>query len=121
MGTRSNIGIEWENGDIFFVYCHWDGYPLHNGRILLEHYTTKEDIAELISLGDLSILGVNLDKTKDYHTWRGEELRLRKTASREEVCQEEYAYIYCVAEGRWYSKGHGYDWTPLDTVMEECG
>ena len=28
-----------EIGDQFIgIYCHWDGYPSHNGAILLHHY-----------------------------------------------------------------------------------
>lgn len=119
MGTRSNIGIEWENGDIFYIYCHWDGYPSNNGEILFNHYTSKEDVTELISLGDISFLATDLEGTNDYHTWRGEELKLRKTSSREQVYQEEYAYVFSVKENKWYSKGHGYDWTPLDKVLEK--
>ena len=37
MGTRSFIAQR--VGDEYVgVYCHWDGYLEHNGRILLEHY-----------------------------------------------------------------------------------
>ena len=39
MATRSNTGIENENGRVSAIYCHWDGYPEHNGRILKEHYS----------------------------------------------------------------------------------
>jgi len=45
-----------EDGSITSVYCHWDGYPSHNGVILLENYQEPEKIKMLISLGDLSSL-----------------------------------------------------------------
>lgn len=45
-----------EDGSITSVYCHWDGYPSHNGVILLENYQDPEKIKMLISLGDLSSL-----------------------------------------------------------------
>ena len=45
-----------EDGSITSVYCHWDGYPSHNGVILLENYQDPERIKMLISLGDLSSL-----------------------------------------------------------------
>ena len=37
MGTRSRIGVM--HGDkVKSIYCHWDGYLEHNGRILAESY-----------------------------------------------------------------------------------
>jgi hypothetical protein len=60
MATRSRIGIVKENGTIESIYCHWDGYPSHNGRILLENYTDRSKVLELIGLGDLSSLGENV-------------------------------------------------------------
>lgn len=57
MATRSRIGIVKEDGTIESIYCHWDGYPSHNGRILLENYTDRGKVSELIGLGDLSSLG----------------------------------------------------------------
>lgn len=56
MGTRSTISIENEDGTVTGVYCHWDGYISHNGRILLEHYNTDDLAQELIQGGDISSL-----------------------------------------------------------------
>lgn len=54
MGTRSRIGVM--HGDLVkSVYCHWDGYLAHNGKILQEYYTSAQ-ANELVSLGDLSSL-----------------------------------------------------------------
>lgn len=50
MSTRSTIGIK-ENGIIRSIYCHWDGYPENNGKILYEHYNSKEKVEELLRLG----------------------------------------------------------------------
>ena len=54
MATRSAIGIM--HGDkVKAVYCHWDGYLSHNGRILQDHYdSTKANF--LVALGDISSL-----------------------------------------------------------------
>lgn len=38
------------------VYCHWDGYPEHNGRILVQHYQNREDVKQLIDGGSMSSL-----------------------------------------------------------------
>lgn len=56
MATRSRIGMVNEDGSISSVYCHWDGYPSHNGVMLLENYQDPEKIKMLLSLGDLSSL-----------------------------------------------------------------
>ena len=44
------------------IYCHWDGYPEHNGYVLNHFYNSQEKVDELINLGDLSVLGVNVTK-----------------------------------------------------------
>ena len=63
MATRSRIAIETTAGKVRSIYCHWDGYPGNNGKILMEHYTDKEKIINLIELGDISSLApeVNTD------------------------------------------------------------
>jgi len=60
MATRSRIGMINEDGSITSVYCHWDGYPSHNGLILEKNYQDPEKIKMLMSLGDLSSLGKKL-------------------------------------------------------------
>jgi len=59
MGTRSLIGVM--HGDkCKAVYCHWDGYLDHNGRILLEHYDSPK-ANHLVALGDISSLRNNIE------------------------------------------------------------
>ena len=54
MGTRSRIGVM--HGDkVKSVYCHWDGYLEHNGKILQENYDSAK-ANQLVALGDLSSL-----------------------------------------------------------------
>jgi len=60
MGTRSTIAIRNTDGTFEAIYCHWDGYLSHNGRILEENYTTEEKVRELIALGDISSQGKKL-------------------------------------------------------------
>lgn len=55
MGTRCLIGVEQE-GKIRAVYCHWDGYPEHVGRLLFAHYNDVESANKIIALGDISSL-----------------------------------------------------------------
>jgi hypothetical protein len=56
MATRSTIALEFADGTIGQVYCHWDGYLVHNGKILLENYSNPFILRDLIDLGSLSSL-----------------------------------------------------------------
>jgi len=56
MATRSTISLEFADGTIGQVYCHWDGYLVHNGKILLENYSNPFVLRDLIDLGSLSSL-----------------------------------------------------------------
>lgn len=67
MATRSYIGKRLPNGDIRASYCHWDGYPEHNGRILVQHYRDDAKVDELIALGALSILGPEIGEKQDFN------------------------------------------------------
>jgi hypothetical protein len=59
MGTRSRIGVM--HGDVCkSVYCHWDGYLEHNGRILFEHYDSAK-ANHLVALGDISSLDIGVE------------------------------------------------------------
>lgn len=62
MGTRSDIIVHKADGTWARIYCHWDGYLEHNGRILFDHYTSQGQAEALVALGDLSILGPELGK-----------------------------------------------------------
>ena len=56
MATRSTIALEFADGTVQQVYCHWDGYLDHNGKILFQHYVDPFKTRELIDLGDVSSL-----------------------------------------------------------------
>jgi hypothetical protein len=72
MSTRSNIGIITQKNDgkvrVEMIYCHWDGYPSNNGKILLENYSSTEKVRELLKLGDLSSLGSEIGTKHDFDT-----------------------------------------------------
>lgn len=72
MATRSHIGIRNDDNTVSYVYCHYDGYPEHNGKILLNHYNNKEIINTLLNNGNMSILGEQIDPSPDSpHTFSG--------------------------------------------------
>lgn len=62
MATRSAIGFVEYDGSVRAIYCHWDGYPDHNGKMLEEHYDSIEKVEELLDFGDISDLESSIDK-----------------------------------------------------------
>lgn len=50
MSTRSFICIEGLDGGFQGIYCHYDGYPDHVGKILVEHHNSVS-AAEAIVFG----------------------------------------------------------------------
>lgn len=63
MATNCTIAVEHLDGTISEVYCHYDGYPSHTGKLLTEHYNTLESVEELISFGDMSQLRAKIHPT----------------------------------------------------------
>ena len=72
MATRSLIGINLNNGITKVIYCHWDGYPEHNGQLLVNNYTSPSAVFDLLELGDLSSLGESPTSSIAYHRDRKE-------------------------------------------------
>ena len=77
MGTRSTIALEYADGTVEQVYCHWDGYLEHNGKILRDHYSNPFILRDLIDLGDISSLKPTIG-TK--HAFSHFELRAEEVA-----------------------------------------
>ena len=67
MATRSHIGKLLPDNSVKYIYCHYDGYPEHNGKILKEHYATEAKVNALLELGDLSILGEEIGEQQDFN------------------------------------------------------
>ena len=101
MATRSKIAIKNQDGTIDAVYCHWDGYPEHNGTILQDYYDTEQLVRELLALGDLSSLDKTLQSTVAYHRDKGDKYSgVSQYEGREELlassinCGAEYVYLF---------------------------
>ena len=121
MATRSNIAYKTPEGKIRSVYAHWDGYPEHNGKILVDNYTDIEKIKALVELGSISSLGAELGEQQDfddrstqkddwtlaYHRDRGEELVVREYDDIPSwiADMEEYAYLWNGQD--WLVNDHG--------------
>ena len=103
MATRSRIGLRLAGDAILSVYHHWDGYPDWLGVHLVQNYTTKEQVAELLDGGDISCIDSdtdwNLEKVDNhvqYYNDRGEKTEPRLDLTEEDFFEynEEYAYIF---------------------------
>jgi len=133
MATRSTIALEYADGTVHQVYCHWDGYLEHNGKILAEHYSDPFKPRDLIDLGGLSSLRAEIGdkhafsqfdlpkeeveafikRTENMCTFyardRGEKLIVHKFTDFQDYLAhhqyEEYEYILR-KDGNWYVKCH---------------
>ncbi len=148
MGTRSTIALEFADGTVGQVYCHWDGYLSHNGEILLNNYMDPFKLQKLIDLGDLSSLGPEIGEkhpfdnphkygTDAYNEWQkdkqnvctfyyrdrgeeGTEARYFKDFADYEQNHDYQEYEYILrTNGVWYvNQGDGYE--PLmEAIVEE--
>ena len=96
MATRSTISLEFADGTIGQVYCHWDGYLAHNGKMLQEYYSNPFILRDLIDLGSLSSLQPTIGTKHPFSMFEAN------------MTQDEYANLYrdmCTFYGR--DRGEG--------------
>ena len=96
MATRSTIALEFADGTIGQVYCHWDGYLAHNGKMLMEYYSNPFILRDLIDLGSLSSLRPQIGTKHPFSMFEAN------------MTQDEYANLYrdmCTFYGR--DRGEG--------------
>lgn len=138
MATRSNIGIVNSDGSVTGIYCHWDGYPENNGKLLLNHYNNTAIVYELMDLGNLSYLAENLYCDDNNHSFnnpadkvcvaygrdRGE--KNEESKSFNNISEfEKYAnntaadYQYLFNNNKWtYREFRSTDWK--DLTLDDC-
>lgn len=134
MGTRSSIIRQNLDGSFDSIYCHWDGYPSNNGKILLNHYSDPAKIDALLALGDLSSLGEQIGEKHDFDTSpegvcnfygrdRGEtdtnSKHFESADSLAAMLKEswtEWVYVFRVVDGKWYFTNN-----PSPTWFKCCG
>ena len=138
MATRSTIALEFADGTVQLVYCHWDGYLSNNGRILQEHYSDPFKLRELIDLGAISSLGAEIGEKQNFNDrstqrdeWtlvyardRGEDLVKHKFKNYEDYRKnaqfEEYNYILRT-DGNWYVEFYGeFDGLLVEALAKEA-
>ncbi len=141
MATRSTIAVETLDGRIQQVYCHWDGYLDHNGKILITHYKDWSKAIALVAMGDISSLRSELGEKHDFdqrydvdderRQWttfygrdRGEGGCEAKTFENFEVYRqnhqyEEYEYVMR-SNGEWFVSSYSSPYVPLaDAIAAE--
>ncbi len=123
MATRSTIALEYADGSVSQVYCHWDGYLDGVGDQLAMDYTDPFALdAEVIMPGDMSCIG-------EPYTQRGEryeDLKPRRYQNFDEYVaecqQEEYDYILRCVEGKavWFVRCYATDgkWVTLEEAAQ---
>ena len=147
MATRSTIALEYADGTIGQVYCHWDGYLEHNGVLLSKHYSNPFILRDLIDLGDVSSLKPTIGtkhafshfdtemKQEEYETlygnmttFYGRDRGEKGTDSKKFVDYENYVrchqyeeYEYILRkDGNWYVKQHDNDYELLAPALAKC-
>lgn len=121
MATRSTIALEFADGSVSQVYCHWDGYLEGVGAQLVRNYSNPFDLQrEIIDLGDMSSIG-------EPYTNRGEELNIRRYQNfdeyRDEGEHEEYNYILRQVNGKavWFVNCYATEsqgWVTIEEARE---
>jgi hypothetical protein len=127
---------------VLSAYHHWDGGPNWLGRILKNHYNSKELVAELVDGGDMSCcwtderwttetvslnayvqLANSNEKVEEYgpnyYSYRGEDCPPRLDANLNEYLAdgEEYAYIFRNGEWVCYNR-HQFEDNRMPEIVE---
>lgn len=53
MSTNALIAIKFNDGNCLYTTVNWDGYLSHAGKVLYNHYNTKEEVHNLIEKGEI--------------------------------------------------------------------
>jgi len=126
MSTRSRIGILQENGSVKSIYCHYDGYPEHTGKTLVENYTSPVEVNNLIEKGDLRFINPSPSDNEHYPDQGETEAVAITSTSQESFLKDtgdswgEYAYLY--KDGEWEvspTRGGQNEFTPVQSILKE--
>ena len=147
MATRSTIALEFADGTVEQVYCHYDGYLSHNGKILLQHWFDPFKLQQLIDLGNLSSLGkeIGVKHPFDNPGQYGSTEYIAFKAKYGDMClfygrdrsdvefvnkmkfkdfadykanHEEQEYEYILrTDGKWYVKSYNFDYVELNADL----
>ena len=142
MSTRSMIFYDEPSGNVRGIYCHCDGYYDYVGILLQSYYNSPKKARELIKLGDLSSLGIEIGTKHDfntsevldgtpyekyctaYHRDREEDFHCSNFTSENKVTQiaKDFSFDYRFKDGQWfafdYKEGSNREWIPLKEVLD---
>ena len=130
MSTNSNIAIEIKPGIAKMIYCHWDGYPSHNGKILLNHWSDRQKLMTMIEEGDVSNIAENLGTQHDFrycpvdecNFYRRDRKEYRPENKASDISLEHFAdfaleyFYYLDLDGVWHYSDHG---KPFKVLTQE--
>lgn len=122
MATRSTIALEFADGTVQQVYCHWDGYLDGVGAELTRSFTDPFKLRDLIDGGDMSSIG-------EPYTQRGESIEDTKAECFQNfddyvrnAWQEEYDYILRQVNGKpvWFVRcwATADNWVTIDNARQ---
>jgi hypothetical protein len=115
MSTNARIGIKISGINMLSIYSHWDGYPSWVGEKLLKYFNTEEKVKELLSMGNVSIMGDKIGEKVDFHKFNSQENsqclfyeRDRGDSNEEAITHKigdmdyQYSFTYLFKNGAWY-------------------
>jgi hypothetical protein len=121
MATRSAIGFMRNDGTVRAVYCHWDGYLSHVGKILIENYDLL-GVDDLCDLGDISSLGETIEDTVFYGRDRNEDdVEAHEFASEQEFVDwyDDSEFFYLIKDDKWYVSEHCEEFSLLEDRLKD--
>ena len=69
MSTNASISLMNKDGSLDTIYNHWDGYLFGLGYMLTHYYTKVKKVRDLIALGNVSSVDVDLIPTEATHSF----------------------------------------------------
>ena len=106
MGTRSNIAYQRANGQVVVTYCHWDGYPEHNGVMLNQHYNNQKKAEQLANQGYLSCLKPTIKESLDDRANIQPPTIYHSAHTFYNDVQFDIEWIYLFKNNQWYVAKH---------------
>ena len=70
MGTAAHIAIKTGEDEYRLIYCHYDGYPSHLGKLLVERFRSVAAVTALIDGGDVMAVHDLHSLESQYHSLR---------------------------------------------------
>jgi hypothetical protein len=116
MATRGSIAIQHQDGTVSSIYCHWDNYLSHTGKILFDHYNNMELVEELVSHGSISSISVRANPIGTHDAKYPEEgttVYFGRDRGEENVSPELYSDIEDYVMRNDYQE-YNYLWTEYD-------